>query len=512
MGTKKASLAVEEASYNSQVRNRPKSAPGGVKPWEQLSRAARNRRRRQQAAYVRKTQEGTDPPGREAGREPVEAATSSAPPAVCAALRQTDERTVQGPPAGRQGAQIPPPTKQGTRTVGGRLQRERAAGHPSPAPHSNRPPSSPKRSPKGLQKSTSPRKTKKRAEASRTGRGLQIKSPPKPPSRPLQRPTSPQKPLTGVKSASPSRGVRSGLLPRQPSTSRRPHASPRKGDSRIGSTGNKRTGPPAPEKDSRTKASTTFGSPPRLSAPPRLNLAATPPGHKGWRYQPPSCTATSGAFDRLGPPVQSRGGGKPAQHTTVGSHPRGQPRIARIPPSPTRVRIGPPRGKRGQSKIRPVAPGLLKAVAERRAEGVREIGGGTGGVFKSPVRPPRTPEGRKPETTTSAARPLLDLLQLFGESPTRSPTGTPTSTPPTPGKNLTQLPPVRVVIGKEEKQLAEAGCQSPLVRRRWRASRLSETSSEEEPVAVLVAEDILLEETSPQRLAQAAAVLERALP
>ncbi|GAB0089538.1 hypothetical protein DMENIID0001_041030 [Sergentomyia squamirostris] len=460
----------------------PKSAPGGVKPWEQLSRAARNRRRRQQAAYVRKTQEGTDPPGREAGREPVEAATSSAPPAVVRAssppaLRQADERTVQGPPAGRQGAQIPPPTKQGTRT-----------------------------------KSTSPRKTKKRAEASRTGRGLQIKSPPKPPSRPLQRPTSPQKPLTGVKSASPSRGVRSGLSPRQPSTSRRPHASPRKGDSRSGSTGNKRTGPPAPEKDPRTKASKTFGSPPRLSAPPRLNLAATPPGHKGWRYQPPSCTATSGAFDRLGPPVQSRGGGKPAQHTTVGSHPRGQPRVARIPPSPTRVRIGPPRGKRGQSKIRPVAPGLLKAVAERRAEGVREIGGGTGGVFKSPVRPPRTPEGRKPETTTSAARPLLDLLQFFGESPTRSPTGTPTSTPPTPGKNLTQLPPVRVVIGKEEKQLAEAGCQSPLVRRRWRASRLSETSSEEEPVAVLVAEDILLEETSPQRLAQAAAVLERALP
>ncbi|GAB0098430.1 hypothetical protein DMENIID0001_141600 [Sergentomyia squamirostris] len=88
-------------------------------------------------------------------------------------------------------------------------------------------------------------------------------------------------------------------------------------------------------------------------------------------------------------------------------------------------------------------------------------------------------------------------------------------TPLTPGKSLEPLPAVSVVIGKKEKQLTDAGNQSPLVRWRWRASRLSETSSEEEPVGrvtVRVAEEILLEESSPERLARAAEILEQALP
>ncbi|GAB0096599.1 hypothetical protein DMENIID0001_121280 [Sergentomyia squamirostris] len=80
-------------------------------------------------------------------------------------------------------------------------------------------------------------------------------------------------------------------------------------------------------------------------------------------------------------------------------------------------------------------------------------------------------EKRRPEATAPGARPVPDLLQLFGESPSRSPNRTPTSTPPTPGKNLEQLPAVRVVIGTKERQLADAGSQSPLLRRRWRASR-----------------------------------------
>ncbi|GAB0089667.1 hypothetical protein DMENIID0001_042460 [Sergentomyia squamirostris] len=108
---------------------------------------------------------------------------------------------------------------------------------------------------------------------------------------------------------------------------------------------------------------------------------------------------------------------------------------------------------------------------------------------------------------------------LFGESPPRTPgrseNRTPSNTPPTPGRGLELLPPVKVVIDHKERRLAEQGNQSPLVRRRWRASRLSETSSEEEPVGRIVAkaaEEILLEEASPAKLAKAAEILERALP
>ncbi|GAB0096597.1 hypothetical protein DMENIID0001_121250 [Sergentomyia squamirostris] len=92
-------------------------------------------------------------------------------------------------------------------------------------------------------------------------------------------------------------------------------------------------------------------------------------------------------------------------------------------------------------------------------------------TWHRPQCAPRTPEKRRPEATAPGARPVPDLLQLFGESPSRSPNRTPTSTPPTPGKNLEQLPAVRVVIGTKERQLADAGSQSPLLRRRWRASR-----------------------------------------
>ncbi|GAB0097117.1 hypothetical protein DMENIID0001_127160 [Sergentomyia squamirostris] len=264
------------------------------------------------------------------------------------------------------------------------------------------------------------------------------------------------------------------------------------------------------------------------SSAPRLNLARSPLGQKGRRYQPPTSTSTSGAFARLGPPVKPEQSGQRGHTTLVGTHPRGQPRITRVPPSPNRLRTTSSRGKHGRGRIRPVAPDLIKAATEQREGRLGKSEDLAGQVFKSPVKPPRTPERPKPNTATRGTRPPPDLLQLFGESPPRTPgrseNQTPSNTPPTPGRGLELLPTVRVVIDHKERRLTDEGNQSPLVRRRWRASRLSETSSEEEPVgriAAKAAEEILLEEASPKLppwpmahgpMAKAAEILERALP
>ncbi|GAB0088029.1 hypothetical protein DMENIID0001_024050 [Sergentomyia squamirostris] len=330
--------------------------------------------------------------------------------------------------------------------------------------------------------------------------------------RPVQKPISPRRPPTKAGRSSGTQGVRFKPSPKRLSKSGPGLSSPSQKGTKVGI---------APGEQSQLPASGNIPDQPSnaQSSAPRLNLARSPPGQKGRRYKPPSGPGTSGAFSRLGPPVKPEHCDKGGPSTPVGTNPRGQPRITRIPPSSSRFRTASSRGKHGRGRIRPAAPDLIEAVVGRR-EGRSEKGEKhKSPVAKSPVKPPKSPERPRQQAATREIRPPPDLLQLFGDSPPRTPgrpeTKTPSNTPPTPGRGLELLPTVKVVINPRERQLAELGSQSPLVRRRWRASRLSETSSEEEPAGRIIAEaaeDILLEEASPARLARAAEVLERALP
>ncbi|GAB0095771.1 hypothetical protein DMENIID0001_111920 [Sergentomyia squamirostris] len=372
-----------------------------------------------------------------------------------------------------------------------------------PALHRSQLASSPKRLPRKLEKAASPRKpkspTKTPSKTPTTGQIVPPKPSPGRRPRPVQKPISPRRPPTKAGRSSGNQGVRSKPSPQATVEVRARAFLPI-------------TQLPAPENvpDRPSDAQ---------SSTPRLNLARSPPGQKGRRYKPPSGPGTSGAFSRLGPPVKPEHGYKGGPSTPVGTNPRGQPRITRVPPSPGRFRTTSSRGKHGRGRIRPAAPDLIEAVVGRREGRLEKGENQTGQVAKSPVKPPKSPERPRQQAATRGTRPPPDLLHLFGDSPPRTPgrpeTRTPSNTPPTPGRGLELLPSVKVVINPRERQLAELGNQSPLVRRRWRASRLSETSSEQEPAGRIIAEaaeEILLEEASPARLTRAAEVLERALP